>query len=211
MRHSLDLRRHLQYFIPGQIFTSGDLSYLGNRAATDTALSRMVKEDKAVRLTSGVYSYESSGYDLPSPWVVAAAKARSMGVDFYHCKSIYAAVPHKDPRGRSIMVAVKMDGENSHCFYSSQGNARFRYKGRLIVIKQIAPKRMHLLQQAAGEFLYSMLMLGRVFHQQHPYFLDDAISRLERYQKASLSQSIRYLPGWMIEMLRDHMHYKVRK
>lgn len=204
MHHDFNLRRQLEFFVPGQVFSAQDFKPLANRGATDMALTRLVRRARARRLTRGLYCYDITGYEMPAPWVVAQAKARSNGINFHHCKAAYAAVPYTDFKGRTMMTAVRVNTDNVRVFYSSQGSAKFVYLDQYILIKRISPRRMLLLQQIAGDFLFSMLQLGRAFHQQHPYFLTGAINGLERHVRVSLKHCLRYLPGWMCARLQEH-------
>ena len=79
MADTASLMRHFISGIkPGKLFTTRDCLPLGNRAAIDQALCRLVKRNVLVRLARGVFT-RSSTEPKPSLQEIVKLKAKSFG------------------------------------------------------------------------------------------------------------------------------------
>jgi len=178
----------------GWVFTPKDFLSLGNRAAVDQVLSRMLRAGEVRRLDRGLYDFPGThpvlGLLAPDPDKIAQALARCTG-DSIQVSGARAA----NLLGLSTQVPAKLE-------YLTTGPAKTRKIGR----QEIRLKRMPAsipkgLVTGAALVLSALLYLGRGGVTSS--VVDRLQKRLPQKEKQNLSAAIGVVPDWLVPAIRE--------
>ncbi len=163
----------------GAVFSSSNFMGLGNRAALDQALSRLVKQKLIRRLAPGLYHYprinpKLGGVINPLPDAVAKAVARKTGNRIIPSGAIAANV-----LGLSMQVSTKaiylIDGQPRKVCFGSQ----------TIVFRAAAPRTMAVSGRVSAIVFQALRHIGR------DSITDSVVRQLRRSLSAKDRQTLR--------------------
>ncbi len=178
----------------GSVFSANDFADLGNRAAIDIALGRLVRQGRIRRIARGLYDYPIVDADLGelNPSIEAIAKTLSLsGRLRLQPSGAYAA----NLLGLSEQVPMKI------VFLTDGPSRKILIKNREIIFKRTTPRNM----AAAGR-------LGGIVIQALRYLGNDAItvemkSRLKTAipseQREGVVKDALSAPAWIRTLLRE--------
>ncbi len=177
----------------GTVFSSADFMDLGNRAALDQALSRLVRQKVIRRLAPGLYHYprinpKLGGVINPLPDAVAKAVARKTGNRIIPSGAIAANV-----LGLSTQVPTK-------AIYLINGQPRkVCFGSQTIVFRSAAPRTMAVSGRVSAIVFQALRHLGRDS-------MTDSVVRqlrrsLSRKDRQTLRKDIRFAVAWMKPVL----------
>ena len=177
----------------GWVFAPSHFHDLGNRAAVDQALSRLVRSGDIRRLARGLYDYPKNHPDFgslpPSADRVAAALAEKDNLKIQP-SGAYAA----NLLGLSEQVPAKV-------VFLTDGSTRIVQVGnRHIKFKKTTPKNMATAGRVSGLVIQAL----RYMKQRN---IDEKIinslkRRLSAEDKKQLISDIRYAPAWIEKVVR---------
>ena len=139
---------------PGFVFTPGDLTRFGSRAAVDQALSRLTRAGAIRRIGRGVYDYPKQSKRLgpltPSAESSAAALARREGV----------RVQVSGARAANALgLSQQVPGRTT---FVTEGTPRVRkIAGQTVEFRRAVPKRLKGAGTTAGVAVEAVRHLGR--------------------------------------------------
>jgi predicted transcriptional regulator of viral defense system len=178
----------------GWVFTPSHFLDLGNRAAVDQALSRLVRSGDIRRLARGLYDYPKNHPDFgkvpPSVDCVAAALAEKDNLKIQP-SGAYAA----NLLGLSDQVPAKV-------VFLTDGSTRVVEIGNWhIKFKKTTPKNMATAGRVSGLVIQAL----RYMKQRN---IDDKITnilkrKLSVEDKEQLISDIRYAPAWIGEIFKQ--------
>ena len=187
----------------GQVFTPKDFLDAGTRAATDQALSRLVRADKLQRLGRGLYYYPRINPNLgiavaPDVDQIAQAIGRRTG-----SRMVPSGAMAANLFGLSTQVPAKF-------IYLSDGRSRRLQVGNIeIQIKHVAPKELPPGSQTNAMVFQALRHLGReVVDAQVIAKLSAALSA---QQKRELQQDARYTTDWIAGAIRQIVGHATEK
>lgn len=178
----------------GWVFAPTHFLDLGNRAAVDQALSRLVRSGDIRRLARGLYDYPKKHPDfgkvLPSVDCVAAALAEKDNLKIQP-SGAYAA----NLLGLSDQVPAKV-------VFLTDGSTRVVQIGNWhIKFKKTTPKNMATAGRVSG------LVIQALRYMKQENVDDEIINRLKRKlsieDKEQLISDIRYAPAWIGEIFKQ--------
>lgn len=179
----------------GNVHTGKDFLDLGGRAAVDQSLSRLVKRGTIKRLGRGLYHLPrvnpTLGIDLaPDVDEVAHALARKTG-----SRVIPSGAVAANRLGLSTQVPAKP-------VYLTDGRSRNVRVGHVVVsIKHAPPKDLPLGNPTSAMVFQALRYLGR------GAIGEDTIARLRRrlsdWERRKLLKDVRYVTGWVAEVVRN--------
>ncbi|MBN1353780.1 MAG: type IV toxin-antitoxin system AbiEi family antitoxin domain-containing protein [Candidatus Omnitrophica bacterium] len=181
----------------GWVFTPSYFLDLGNRAAIDQALSRLVRSGDIRRLTRGIYDYprkDSTFGDVP-PSVdrISAALAEKDNLKIQP-SGAYAA----NVLGLSDQVPAKV-------VFLTDGHSRTVQVGKWsIKLKKTTPKNMATAGRISGLVIQALRYIGQ------DNVDDNVINKLKRKlsdeDKKQLIKDMRYAPVWIGETFKKIMN-----
>ena len=180
----------------GWVCTPKDFVDLGNRAAVDQALSRLVKSGRLRRIGRGLYDVPrisksfrwSISADLNS---AIAAIARRDG-----SKTLPDSLDSANLLGLTNAVAAK-------AIYETDGHSRtVIVDGRTVRFRHAPPRVMRWAGKPGASVVQALRWLGP-HASRDPDVVSILRRRLPDYVKLDLSQNIRYLPAWMRPTVRN--------
>ncbi len=172
----------------GWVFTPSHFLDLGNRAAIDQSLSRLVRSGGIRRLARGLYNYPQYHPDF--------------GVLPANVDRITKALAEKDnlklqPTGAYAANLLGLsDQVPAKVVFLTDGNARIVRLGKLSIrFKKTTPKNMATAGRVSGLVIQAL----RYLKQKH---VDDKIIRILRRRlsnedKRQLINDIRFAPAWV--------------
>ena len=177
----------------GWVFAPSHFLDLGNRAAVDQALSRLVRSSDIRRLVRGLYDYPKNHPDFgklpPSVDRVTAALAEKDNLKIQP-SGAYAA----NLLGLSDQVPAKIA-------LLTDGSTRVVQIGNWhIMFKKTSPKNMATAGRVSGLVIQALRYMG----QEH---VDDKVInilkiKLSDKDKKTLMTDLRYAPAWIDKVLR---------
>jgi Family of unknown function (DUF6088) len=185
------VRRFVQFWTDGKIFTTRDCLMLGPRGAVDRALTRLVNAGIIFRLARGVFVKDTTFKRKYSNYDIAKAKAEAFGRRILH-----APRPLLDPYSSE---SRERRNEEETLFFIDGRSSQFRIGDKLVQFKQTAKRKMQLTETKAGQaarFLWSLgsLSVDRVVYSQE-------MAKLNREDKIDFRNNIRWMPTWLSDFL----------
>lgn len=183
------MKRTLEYKT-GWVFTPKDFVDLGNRAAVDQALSRLVKAGRLRRVGRGLYDVPRYSDILKriAPVDLHAAVAAIVRRDdarIMRSGSVYA-----NGLGLTNMVPAKP-------VYDTDGRSRtVKISRTTIQFRHAPPNIMRWSGKPGGPVIQALRWLGP-YASKDPDVVPILRHRLPDYVKLDLSRNIRYVPTWM--------------
>lgn len=178
----------------GWVFAPTHFLDLGNRAAIDQALSRLVRSGDIRRLTRGLYDYSQKHHTFgdvpPSVDRIAAALAEKDNLKI-QSSGAYAA----NLLGLSDQVPAKI-------VFLTDGSSRMVQAGNWhIKLKKTTPKNMATAGRMSGLVIQAL----RYIKQEN---IDDKIikklkGKLSVEDKEQLMSDLRYAPAWIGEIFKQ--------
>jgi len=172
----------------GWVFTPSHFLDLGNRAAIDQALSRLVRSGNIRRLVRGLYNYPEQHPDL--------------GVLPANVDRIAKALAEKDnlkiqPTGAYAANLLGLSEQvPAKVVFLTDGNARIVRLGKLSIrLKKTTPKNMATAGRMSGLVIQALRYLGKK-HVDNK-IIDILRRKLSNEDKSQLINDIRYAPAWI--------------
>lgn len=180
---------------PGTVHISKDFLDLGNRAAVDQALSRLVRSKTVKRLGRGLYYLPRMNKALgiePVPGIdkVARALGRKTG-----SRVVPSAAVAANQLGLSTQVPAKP-------VYLTDGRTRRVTVGNAVIfLKHVPPKDLPLGSPASAMVFQALKYFGKDAVGK------DIIARLRRVippaERRKLLKDVRYVTDWIARAVRD--------
>ena len=178
----------------GWVFTPINFLDLGNRAAIDQALGRLVKAGTIRRLTRGLYDYPKKHPDFgdlpPNYERIAQALAGRDSLKIQP-SGAYAA----NLLGLTEQVPAKI------VFLTDGPNCKVQINKRKIVLKRTTPRNMATAGRISGLVIQAL----RYLSQDHVD--SDVVAKLKKRlsvdDKGQLMNDIRYAPAWIGNIFRQ--------
>jgi hypothetical protein len=173
----------------GTVFTSKDFLDLGNRAAVDQALSRLVQGGQVMRVGRGLYHVPRVNPRLgitvpPDTDAVADALARQTG-----SRLLPSGAAAANRLGLSTQVPAK-------AVYLTDGRSRHWRSGRMdIQFKHVAPNHFKVRHPASTLVFQALRYLGK--DNVGDRTLRVLRSTLTRGQRRALRDDARHAPNWV--------------
>jgi len=178
----------------GAVYVSKDFLDLGNRAAVDQALSRLVKAGAIRRLGRGLFDYPRTNPRLggelsPAPDLVAEAVARKRGGRIS---------PSGAHAANALGLSTQVPGRTVYVTDAPGGSVKV---GRqTIAFKRVTPKRVAAKHRVSGAVFEALKHLGRDS-------VDDAVIKhlrttLSAEDKKILLKESRYAAGWISDLVK---------
>ena len=176
----------------GWVFAPSHFHDLGNRAAVDQALSRLVRSGDIRRLARGLYDYPRKHPDFgdlpPSVDRITAALAEKDNLKIQP-SGAYAA----NLLGLSDQVPAKI-------VLLTDGSARVVQVGNWhIKFKKTTPKNMATAGKISGLVFQALRFIGR---ENIDEVVIRKLNRLPKKEKQILIADLRYAPAWMEKVIR---------
>jgi hypothetical protein len=130
------IRRYINRLTEGQIFKNTDLNSCGSRGSIDVVLSDLVKEERIVRLTSGLYMKGDATTTRPSNLEVAREKAQAFG------HQLIEEADHP-----TTFAGIPTPGKNELTFYFTGNTTSFLYGDTRIILKALSPRKFRTLKK----------------------------------------------------------------
>ena len=179
----------------GEVYVSKDFLDLGNRAAVDQALSRLVKAGQIRRLGRGLFDYPRvnprlGGELSPAPENVAEAVARKRGGRIT-ASGAYAA--------NALGLSTQVPGKVVYVTDSVGGSVKVGKQ--TITFKRVTPKRVSPKHKVSSTVFQALQHLGRDG-------VDDAVitklrASLSAKDKKILLNESRYALGWISDVVKQ--------
>lgn len=171
-----------------------DFLDLGNRAAVDQALSRLVKKETLRRTARGVYTYPKInsllGELAPQPTKVAQAIANQGSQQI---QPTGATAAHQ--LGLTEQVPARLE-------YLTDGRSRTVQIKRLpVILRQSTPRQLATAGRISGSVIQALRFLKRAHVNEETVQI--LRSRLTKTQKAQLLKDIPLAPAWMGPIFRQ--------
>jgi hypothetical protein len=172
----------------GRVFTPSYFLDLGNRAAIDQALGRLVRSGAIRRLARGLYDYPEKHPilgDLPANYERIAQALAGRDNLKIQPSGAYAA----NLLGLTEQVPAKI------VFLTDGANRIVQVKNQQIVLKRTTPKNMATAGNISGLIIQALRYLGK----NH---IDEKVisilkKRLTGENKRQLMRDLRYAPAWI--------------
>ncbi|MDP3084030.1 MAG: DUF6088 family protein [Rubrivivax sp.] len=179
---------------PGTVFTPALFAGLGNRAAVDKALQRLVARDELRRLSRGLYDKPQHDPLLGTVWPsVDAVVAAITGKDKLRLQptGAYAA----NLLGLSDQVPARVE-------FLTDGTSRTVKAGPMqIVLKRTTPRQMAAAGRTSGLVIQALRSLG--LEHVTPQRLEKLRRSIPTAERHTLLDDLSLAPGWMQPTLRD--------
>jgi len=177
----------------GWVFTPIHFLDLGNRAAIDQALGRLVKSGTIRRLARGLYDYpkkHSDFGDLPPDYERIAQALAGRDRLKIQPSGAYAA----NLLGLTEQVPAKI------VFFTDGPNRKVQIGKRKIVLKRTTPKNMATAGRISGLVIQALRYLKKV--NIDSIVISKLNRRLSDDDKSTLMNDIRYAPAWIGNIFR---------
>ncbi len=178
----------------GWVFTPRDFLDLGDRAAVDQVLSRLVKADQLRRLKRGLYDYPRTnpriGQVTPSGDAITQAVVRRDGADV-----LVSGAQAANALGLTTQVPAQL------VFYTN-GPKRTIKAGNVAVDfrRTTSTRKLQWANRPGGYVVQALAWLGpELAKKQDTRRLS---AQLPDAVKRDLLDGIRYVPGWMAPVIR---------
>jgi hypothetical protein len=185
------LERFLQN-APGTVFSNTSFLDLGNRAAVDQALSRLVHRGSIRRIRHGLYDYprEDPTFGTLSPNLDEVARAIShRDKSKLLASGAYAA----NLLGLSTQVPAKV------LYYTDGGDRRVQIGKQTIEFRHAGPRRMAGAGKISGLVIQALKFMGKDHVGANA--IDRVQSVLTDADREILRQDISIAPGWLRPVL----------
>ena len=178
----------------GKVYVTKDFLDLGNRAAIDQALARMVKEGIIRRIGRGLFDYPRSNNNLgvvlsPDIDSVAQAVARKRG-SFVRPSGAFIA--------NAVGLSTQVPGKDVYLTNASSG--KIQLGKQTLTIKHVAPKVIGTSDKALSPILQALYFLGK------DGITDEVVKRfratLTDNDKKKLLRQSRYMVGWLSDAVQ---------
>jgi len=189
------IRTQIENIPIGEPFTSTRLRLLGQRAAVDQTLSRLVKKGEITRIARGVFVRPKTskyvGQVMPEPAKVAQAIASAHGETLQ---------VHGAEAARLLGLTTQMPMQSM--FYTSGPGRKMKIGNLHLVFKHAPPRKLALAGQSSGLALTALWYLGKA--QVTPRVIENIRQKLSPQAFQQLKTEARSMPGWMADALRRH-------
>jgi hypothetical protein len=177
----------------GAVYISKDFLDLGNRAAIDQALSRLVKDGSLRRLGRGLFDFPRVSPKLgilsPDSDQVARAIARKQGGRVQRSGAFAA---------NALGLSTQVPG--NQVYLTASSSAKVRVGKQTLTFKQVAPKRIAARDSVAGTVLQALDFVGK------DGVTDSVVirlrSKLSATDKKRLLKESRYAAGWVSDTVK---------
>ena len=177
----------------GVVYISKDFLDLGNRAAVDQALSRLVKAGILRRLRPGLFDYprvsKTLGVLSPDPDQMADALARKRGG---RAKRSGASVAN------ALGLTTQVAGRAS--YVTDASSATVRVGTQTMTMRKVSPKKMPSDRSVSGSVIQALEFLGR--EGVTDGVLDRLRSTLAPADMRRLLRESRYASGWLADAVK---------
>jgi hypothetical protein len=170
----------------GALLSAKELLHLGNRAAVDQALSRLVKRKELMRAGRGVYVkpiHTRFGVRAPSPEKVVAHLAQMQAETI---------VPHGAAAANALGLTTQVP--TRVVYFTSGPNRRFKLGGQSVELKHVQHWLLLPGPGKAGEAVRALAWIG----QQH---VGEALTKLKvKLPESAVEELIALrptLPAWL--------------
>ncbi|OZI49502.1 DUF6088 family protein [Bordetella genomosp. 4] len=192
MSTSRSIRERVASHPSGEPFTPALFAGLGSRAAIDQTLMRLTKAGSIERIGHGLYVVPKAGRfgikSMPAPEQVARTVAQAEGATI----EIHGA-----EAARRLGLSTQMPAQA--VFHTTGSSHRIRL-GKLIVrLQHVAPRKLALAGQPAGQALSALWYLGR--DQVTPNTFRQIAKKLPADEFEALSEAKALMPAWMVQAL----------
>jgi len=191
------IRRHIYLLPEGKLFSTRLFLSYGKRAAIDQCLYRLVKAERIIRVTRGLFVKWSPKVSMPSLYEVAKAKAEAFGKEIYTCGR--DAAKHLGLIQNTKLLDFIQNETNQPIFAVSGKTSSFQYGDKRITLKGISAKYLKLGDSFAGKTIRGLLYLGKQINCAE--VLDKATLFINRENKQELRRSTKHMPAWMSDEL----------
>ena len=175
-----------------KIFFTNDFLKFGNYKACNKALERLVKQEKIMRLSRGIFAMPQKsqifGNILPtSEDVIRAIMKRDSA------KIIPTGLVAENLLGLSTQVPMKM-------IYLTDGSPRTILIGNTsVILKKTAPKNLATKGKISTLAIQALKSISK--EKVTDYEIDKVINHLKKENPNYLKQDIRYAPMWVREIM----------
>jgi hypothetical protein len=179
----------------GAVYVSKDFLDLGNRAAVDQALSRLVKAGEIRRLGRGLFDYPRvnprlGGELSPALELVAEAVARKRG------GRISTSGAHA---ANALGLSTQVPGKTVYVTDSAGGSVKVGKQ--TIAFKRVTPKRVASKHRVSGAVFEAFKHLGR--DGVSADVINHLRSSLSASDKKILLKEGRYAAGWISDLIKQ--------
>jgi Family of unknown function (DUF6088) len=193
--------RKLIYSLPeGGTFTTRDCLSFGFRSAVDRALSRLVKNGMIRRLARGVFARDSKNQTEYSDFEIAKLKAEAFGRKII-----------KHPSTIAKELGIRGDEAADSIFSIDGRSTKFHIEERVIQLKEMSERKMHLCQTKTGQAMCALWYLRQGV--LNSALLTKAVANFNRADRVELRRDIRWMPAWLSNSLAftrrwDPLHHR---
>jgi Family of unknown function (DUF6088) len=172
------------------VFTPKDFLDLGNRAAIDRALSRLVVEGKLRRIGRGLYDFPRQSKILQG----AAPASLDATVQAISRRDQIRVMPNGIVFANDLGLTNAVPAKAS---YISSGRTKTMLVGnRKIYLQHVSQKVIAWADRPGGQFVAAVLWLDKAIASA-PDMIDLMRVKLADEVKQDLLQDLDLLPGWM--------------
>jgi hypothetical protein len=204
------IRRFIHSLPEGETFTTRDCLGYGHRSAVDHALSRLVKQRWIRRLARGVFARDPDYQNTYSDFEIAKLKGEAFGhqITQHPCTTAQElGLTHTEDtienkrntmshRPNTSEGLVKPLAKSESVFATSGRTTKFRAGNKVIHLKQVAERKMKLMQSKVGRAMAAVWHLGKLFAT--PQAREAAARNFNRIDRAERQRHMRWLPAWLI-------------
>lgn len=188
------IRSALSSAAVNRVFSAADFGHLGNRAAIDKVLSRLVVQGELRRISRGLYHVPKDhpvlGQLLPEASAITDALAAKLQLRLQPSGS-YAA----NLLGLTEQVPLKL-------VFLTDGPSKTLHVGhQTFVLKHTTPRNMATAGRISGLVIQALRHLGK--ENIGPHTIALLSSKLTSNDKMILLQDARLAPVWIANIMRD--------
>ena len=195
MSISKEISKKIKGLRRGKPFRSTVFLELGNRAAVDQALWRLVKAGEIKRIKRGLFvKPERNAYVgevLPGAEEVAKFLARQSGSK--------VGISGADA-ARRFGFTTQVSSQS--VFLTDGPSQKYRLGNEEVRLKHVAPRKVALAGSPAGEALRALWYLGS--NEVTPRTFERIEGRLPKEEFSSLVKKREIMPGWMRSALSEY-------
>lgn len=177
----------------GCVYISKDFLDLGNRAAIDQALSRLVKDGSLRRLGRGLFDFPRVSPKLgvlsPEPDQVAQAIARKQGGRVQRSGAFAA---------NALGLSTQVPGKR--VYVTTSHSSKVRVGNQTLTFKQVAPKRVAARSSVASTVIQALDFVGK--DGVTDSVVNGLRSKLSAADKRRLLKESRYASGWVADAVK---------
>jgi hypothetical protein len=184
------IRAHINRVPDNVPFSTRDCLCYGTRAAVDTALHRLVKQDIIIRLARGVFikwSLVIAKGGLPSAEAVAKTKARGFG------KEIFV---HK--QDAAFKFGLIEHGNESPTFGTFGRSTSFQFGDKRIKLQHGTPKDAKPGDTFVGLLIRALRGLG--YQDELPTTVTKLLKAASKVDKTNLALAAAAMPSWLSDL-----------